>query len=147
MHLKSCEGDCIFARKSHQNAFNFLFSSYRNWNESSTNKLYNNKSDCSHVLVLHINPLYLTPRNTTTAIHEPEPVVPRTKMSDPVQSGPGISFNQLELSDRNWAKFSENSRTAKNRDKERFKSGPLIPEPFICLRCFSIMQHVWWYLR
>ena len=54
---------------------------------------------CQQVLVEHINPLYLTPKNTTTAIHEPEPNVSRTKMSDPVQSGPGISSNQLELSD------------------------------------------------
>ena len=35
---------------------------------------------CQQVLVVHINPLYLTPRNTTTAIHEPEPNVSRTKV-------------------------------------------------------------------
>ena len=119
MHLKTCEGDCIFARKSHQNAFNFLFSSYRNWNESSTNKLYNNKSDCSHVLVLHINPLYLTPRNTTTAIHEPEPNVSRTKMSDPVQSGPGISSNKWNFRtgiEPNFLKILGPRRTGTKKD-------------------------------
>ena len=120
MHLKSCEGDCIFARKSHQNAFNFLFSSYRNWNESSTYKLYNNKSDCSHVptsvsstYLIHINPLYLTPRNTTTAIHEPEPNVSRTKVD---RASVPINWNFRTGTEPNFLKILGPRRTGTKKD-------------------------------
>ena len=74
---------------------------------------------CQQVLVEHINPLYLTPKNTTTAIHEPEPNVSRTKMSDPVQSGPGISSNKWNFRtgiEPNFLKILGPRRTGTKKD-------------------------------